>query len=348
MIFNFSPLALGALILSATPLTKAAIAPSDIPADTPVSQLIATANAKLAAGEAHDALTYFDVAVSRDPKNYLTIFKRGATYLSLGRNAAAQQDFDRVLSIKPNFEGALLQRAKIKSRNAEWDAARKDYAAAGKTGGEEMAQLDEAEGAATLAKEAASKKDWEGCVSNAGVAILVAGTALDIRKLRAQCRFERGEIMEGISDLQHVLQISSGSVQPHLEISAMSFYSLGETEQGLAQIRKCLQSDPDSKVCMKLMKKEKRINKTLAKVNQLIEKRKLINAIQLLIPHGEDPGLIKEVEDDTVDLKMEGLIYPTAQDGLMHKLMEMPCDLYMDVSRWLSLISIYSLLTTYR
>ena len=114
MILRGSLLALGALCLSASHLA-AALSASDIPADTPVSQLISTTNVNLAQGKAQDALTYFDVAIAKDPKNYLTIFKRGATYLSLGRNVQAGRDFDQVLVLKPGFEGALMQRAKLLS-----------------------------------------------------------------------------------------------------------------------------------------------------------------------------------------------------------------------------------------
>ena len=131
MKFGLSSLALGALCLSSVPCALA-LSPADIDKDTPVSQLIATANANLAQGRAQDALTYFDAAISKDPSNYLTLFKRGATYLSLGKNQQASRDFDQVLTLKPGFEGALTQRAKIRSRNADWKAAKADYVAAGK------------------------------------------------------------------------------------------------------------------------------------------------------------------------------------------------------------------------
>jgi DnaJ family protein C protein 3 len=126
MIVHLSVWALAATILSSNSLVLALRA-SDIPPDTPISSLLASANAHLAKGETNDALTYYDVAISRDPNNYLTYFKRGATYLSLGRTVQATHDFDKVLEIKPGFEGALVQRAKIKAKNGEWDAAKKDF-----------------------------------------------------------------------------------------------------------------------------------------------------------------------------------------------------------------------------
>ena len=78
MIVNLSVLAFAATILSSNSLVLALRA-SDIPSDTPISSLLASANAPLAKGETNDALTYYDVAISRDPSNYLTYFKRGAT-----------------------------------------------------------------------------------------------------------------------------------------------------------------------------------------------------------------------------------------------------------------------------
>ncbi|KAF2007983.1 DnaJ-domain-containing protein [Amniculicola lignicola CBS 123094] len=327
MILRLSSLALG--LLSTTPLATA-LSPADIPLDVPVSQLIRDAGAKLAAGSTQEALTYFDVAITRDPKNYLTFFRRGAAYLSLGRTALAQHDFDKVLQMKPGFEGALVQRAKIKGRRADWAGARKDYEAAGKT--EEIAQLEESQGAAVLAEEAAEKGDWETCVTQASVAILVAGAAYDIRKTRAKCRFEKGEVIEGIGDLQHLLQIDTGDIEPHLQSSAMAFYSLGETDKGMKHVAQCLQSDPDSKKCMKLRRREKNLDKELKKVRQLFEKRQYIGASKLLVPRGEDAGLLQEVKDDFEEYVKEGYIYKNSPQGLYINLVEMTCETYMEMN----------------
>lgn len=327
MILRLSSLALG--LLSAAPLA-CALSASDIPADIPVSQLIKDASVKLATGNTHDALTYFDVAIARDPQNYLTFFRRGAASLSLGRAQQAQHDFDKVLELKPGFEGALVQRAKIRARKADWAAARKDYEAAGKT--EDVAQLEEAEGAAILAQEAAEKGDWDSCISQAGTAIVVAGGAYDIRKTRARCRFEKGEVIEGISDLQHLLQINKGDIEPHLQSSAMAFYSLGEADKGLKHIAQCLQSDPDSKACMKLRRREKNLEKDLKRVRSYFEKRQFATASKLLIDRGaDDPGLLKEVKQDFQDYIDAGYIYKNSPQGLYNDLVEKTCEAYVEM-----------------
>lgn len=329
MITRFTALALS-LGLASAPLVSC-LSPSDIPSDTPIASLVSSAKTNLAQGNANDALTYFDVAVARDPKNYLTIFQRGATYLSLGRNAQAGQDFDRVLSIRPDFEGALVQRAKIKSKNADWSAARKDYEAAGKTGGAEITALEEAEGAARLAVDAEKAGDWDGCISNAGAAIFVAGTALSLRQLRARCRFERGEVLEGTSDLAHVLQIAPESVEPHLQISSMMFYSVGDMEKGLTQIRKCLHSDPENKACSKLYRRERQIEKTMKQVTGFKDKRQYNSAVKLLVPTGEDSGLLADVREEIDAGRNAGHIHKNSPDELYGSLLEMVCELYTEV-----------------
>lgn len=95
-------------------------------ADMPIASLIASAKAARAQGNNAEALDFFDAAAKRDPSDYMTLFQRGATYLSLGRNTQAKADFDGVLRLRPGFEGALKQRAKIYARNAEWTSARED------------------------------------------------------------------------------------------------------------------------------------------------------------------------------------------------------------------------------
>ena len=333
----YPSLSLGLILLASSPFA-ACLSRTDIPQDTPISTLISSANEHLARGQFNDALTYFDVAISQDPKNYLTIFKRGATFLSLGKTAQANQDFDRVLSIKPDFEGALLQRAKIRRKNCDWDGAKRDYVAAsnaGKAGEEsqELSDLDEAATAAQSAATAAENSDWETCVQQAGVAIMTASTCLELRKLRARCRFERGEVLEGVSDLGHVLQIDpQGSLEPHLQMSAMFFYSLAETERGLAQIRKCLHSDPDSKACSRLFRREKNIDKQLGKIRGLIEKRQFAGAVkQLVKTSDENLGLIQEVKDDVKELRGQGYVHEKAPDTLVGVVVELACEAYTEV-----------------
>lgn len=325
MIVNLTVLAFAASILTSNALSTA-----DIPSDTPISALLDTAHAHIIKGEKNDALTYYDVAISRDPQNYLTYFKRGATYLSLGRTSQASQDFDKVLEMKPGFEGALQQRAKIKAKGGEWDAAKKDYIAHGRSQ-DALKELEEAQGAASLATSAEKSGNWEECITQSGVAIMVASRMLSLRKTRAHCRFERSEVQEGMSDLKHVLQMQPGQTEPHMQISSITFYSLADLEPGLEQLRKCLHSDPDSKSCKKLYRRQKTIDKQLAQVNKFFERKQYSSALKILLPSDDDTGLVQDIKDDVKDLRDAKTIPKDAPNYLVNRVVEQVCEAYHEV-----------------
>lgn len=302
--------------------------------EQPIAQLVASAKAARAKGATNDALQYFDAAVKKDSSDYLTRFQRGATYLSAGRHSQAKADFDAVLEIKPDFEGALLQRAKIQARSAEWEAAKKDYRAVGAKAAEDLVQLEEAEGAAYLASEAANNSEWPKCVEQAGIAIMTAAGALSLRRTRARCRFEMGEIEMGISDLQHVLQLAPAHLEPHVHASAMQFYSLGHIEQALTQVKRCLQSDADYKPCKSLFREEKALSKAIKRVDELLESRKFNQASKELTgstPETE-PGLLAEIKTNFAAHREAGHIYATAPSGLYTHHLEKTCEAYLGMN----------------
>ncbi|KAJ5798215.1 uncharacterized protein N7503_007511 [Penicillium pulvis] len=303
-----------------------------IPPDTPLSELITSAKTHLAKGEPRDALAYFDEAISRDPTNYITIFQRGAAYLSIGKNPQASEDFNRVLELKPDFESALLQRSRLRARTAHWKEALQDLERAGKKSSPDYKELEEARDAAGLALTAEQKGDWEACITQAGVAILKANTDLSLRQTRAHCRFERGEVEEGVSDLAHVLQISPALVEPHLQMSAMLFYALGDSERGLTQIRRCLHTDPDSKPCNRLYRREKQLSKLLGKLHSALEAHKWSNAVKLLVSSGDDSGLIEDVKEDVAEAREAGHIHQAASNNLYIFLVEKTCEAYRSMN----------------
>ncbi|KAK4156411.1 hypothetical protein C8A00DRAFT_41092 [Chaetomidium leptoderma] len=329
MLVRLSTLAFAASILS-TPSLVACLSPADIPSDTPVSRLLASAQSHLSKGETGDALVYYDAAINRDPTNYLTFFKRATTYLSLGRTSQATDDFEKVLSLKPGFEGAHVQLGKLKARFGDWDAAKDHYQKTTRT--EELATLEEARGAATLAEAAAKSENWEECLKQADDAILTANRALSLRELRANCAFERGAMERGIGDLQHILQMKPGDTSPHVKISAIQFYALGELQDGMASIRKCLHSDPDSKECKRLLKAEKMVEKMVQKVTKALEKNQHMSAVRQLVPSADGEGLIQEVKDQARTLREDGTIPKTAGNILVARLVEMACQSYYESS----------------
>ncbi|KAF9870392.1 DnaJ domain-containing protein [Colletotrichum karsti] len=330
MYIRLSAWAVAATLLASPAL---AITSDQIPSDTPVSSLLSSAQSHLSKGQTSDALVYYDAAVARDPSNYLTLFKRATTYLSLGRTNQATEDFNKVLSLKPGFEGAHVQLAKIKAKTADWDGAREQYNLANRDASSpEVVALEEAKGAARLAEVAEKNGDWEACVSHAGEAILTANRAISLREMRSRCRFQRGEVEEGMSDLHHVLQMRPGDISPHIKISAITFYGLGDLQNGMTQTRKCLHSDPDSKPCKKLLKQQKAIDKTLTRVTKAFDKTQPMTGVKLLIDSVDDTGLITDIKTQVEELRADGIIPAAAQSALYIKVVEMACQGYYDMN----------------
>lgn len=264
--------------------------------------------------------------------------------MSLGKDAQAVDDFNRVLELKPDFDGALLQRSRIKARTADWNGAKDDLVKAGKgKSSPDYIELDEAQAAEKAAHQAESKSDWETCVSQASVAIMKANGALSLRRLRTHCRLEKGDIQEALGDLAHILQLSPGSVEPHLQISSTLFYAFGDTERAIAQIRKCLHSDPDSKSCSRLFRKEKQLVKNLDRLKEFMEKRKISNAINLLVGTADESGMISDVQEEVKEAREAGHIHPNAPDELYTSLIETACEAYRAVSYNSELSLIYLL-----
>lgn len=325
-------LSLGAItaFLACVPAALASKSPTFSP-DTPVSSLVASAKTHLSSGSPRDALVYLDAAISREPTNYLTVFQRGAAYLSLGRRSQAQDDFDRVLTLKPDFESALLQRARLRSNTADWLGAFNDLEKAGKKDSPEYKEFQRAKDAGVRALDAEKKGAWESCISEASTAITKASASLILRQSRAHCRFEQGQIEEGISDLVHTLQISPGLIEPHLQVSSMLFYTLGDSDRGLSQIRKCLHSDPDSKPCNKLYRREKQVGKQLRKMQDALAARKFNNALNVLVGIDGQPGLIDDVREDLDHARESGHILSDSQGILYTFLVEYACETYNKV-----------------
>lgn len=331
-------LSLPNLFVTAALISAGAVLSQDIPSDVPVSILLTSAQEHLTKGETSEALAYFDAAIARDPTNYLSFFKRATTYLSLGRANLATEDFNKVLSLKPGFAGAHVQLAKIKAKSADWDGAKAEYVAAGEgSDSPDILSLAAAEESMRLAFAAEKEGQWEECVNNAGDAIVIASKFVPLREARSHCRFERGELEEGMGDLRHVLQMRPGNTTPHLVISAVSFYNLGDLDAGVGQIRKCLQSDPDSKVCKKLHKQQKAITKTFTKANNQLNKGQFTTASRELVGTEEGPGLLQTVQEQVDELRQEGRIPAKGRVLLYEQLVEMVCQAYVEVS-WLNVL----------
>ncbi|PHH67626.1 hypothetical protein CDD82_1266 [Ophiocordyceps australis] len=319
---------ISSLALTASILVSASV---DIPTDLPLADLLSTAQSHLAKRQTTEALAYYDAAILRQPNNYLTLFKRATTYLSLGRDSQATDDLTSVLALKPGFEGAYVQLAKIKARSADWPAAKSAYRSAGKgTSSSELTELVRAEEAASLAEAAKEAGRWDDCIDHSAGAIAVASKSVGLRQVRAYCRLQRGHVEEALSDLKHVVHLRPGDTNPHVLISAIAFYGLGDMEAGLSQTRKCLHSDPDSKICNRLYKQQKFIHKKYLKAEGQLENGQPATAGRTLVGSQDQPGLIVQVREQVEQLRQSGKLPAKIEAMLSTKSVEMVCQAYSE------------------
>ncbi len=206
-----------------------------------------------------------------------------------------------------------MQLGRIKQRTADWDAAHDHYLRAGKAADSspELIELEEARTAAgpggggprrrACGRSASRRRRRPSCWPTAH---------RSCASCAPHCRFERGEVEEGMGDLQHLLNMRPGDTRPHVRISAVSFYGLADLEKAMAQLRKCLHSDPESKVCKALLRQEKAVEKTLAKVDKAFAKSQPSTGTKYLVQSADDEGLIHDVKEQVKSLREDGTIPP--------------------------------------
>jgi DnaJ family protein C protein 3 len=64
--------------------------------------------------------------IAQDPSDYLSYYKRATAFLSLGRTNSAIDDFTTLLELRPGFDRALLQRAKLYAGDGDFTLAKQD------------------------------------------------------------------------------------------------------------------------------------------------------------------------------------------------------------------------------
>lgn len=137
-------------------------------------------------------------------------------------------------------------------------------------------------------------------------------------------------IMTAIGDWTHVTQISPAALDPHLKIANLLYYSLNDYDRSVAQLRKCLHFDPESKPCKKAFKRIKQLNKDVTKAKTSKEKKQFITAARILVGTSEDVGVIAEINEEVKSLTAEGLYNDNCPRNLMAELKEIVCESYAE------------------
>jgi DnaJ family protein C protein 3 len=173
--------------------------------------LINRANVLLSTGQFNEAVRIYSEAIDQSPADYLLYYKRATALFSLSRHASALDDFDKVLSLTSgSFDNAYLMKARIQTRDGNFQAAREALTmyvqAKGKTRAwEDASELDkdieEGERVETKMEQERAAQLWNACVESASAALRVASHSIDIRSVRAECALASGDVESAVGDL---------------------------------------------------------------------------------------------------------------------------------------------------
>lgn len=130
----------------------------------------------------------------------------------------------------------------------------------------------------------------------------------------------------------YVAQLNPSSLDAHIQIAALLYFATNDYERAVAQLRKCLHSDPDSKPCSKSFRRIKSLNKSIATVNTFRGKRQFNSAAKLLVGVGDEEGIIDEVKEEIQAYKEAGFINDVCPQDLLASLLEITCEAYTEMN----------------
>ncbi|KAE8265395.1 hypothetical protein A4X09_0g6658 [Tilletia walkeri] len=303
---------------------------------TPLSHAehLAAANAALASGRLNEALTAYDAAIHADPSHWLTYYRRATALLSVGRSSAALDDFDTLLKLNPSFSKARLEKARVLAKDGQLDEAQSELkhffklAKGGSGSSSSSVQKDEA--AATKLQESIKKsldslkkvrasslkvenaikagKDVstdkvlaeaaKECVEAATSVLEVAPRLLAARQRRADCALWSGDLESAMGDWTRIAALAP-STELYLRLASLSFYIVPESRDAAnLQLKSCLNGDPDNKLCARMHKKLRNMDKSLKKARNFADAgswRPVLSALKG--PKVGGPTLLQEVEE---------------------------------------------------
>ncbi|KAF0388479.1 TPR-like protein [Gigaspora margarita] len=278
-----------------------------------------------------EAVKSYASAINQNPNDYLYYFKRALTYLALERSSSALQDFTTILGLKPDFDKALLQRAKIYIKEGSLTEAKSDlqkYLQKNEQdveGQKSLISINSAEKYISTAEEAINSENYDACVENMFNAIKISPHSPRLRLTRAQCHLSKGEVEEGVRDLSSASQLIPEDPALSMRLCLLNYFSLYNPKQALQSLKQCLHYDPENKECKTLHRFIKKIEKEVERVNNDIEGHRWKLAINKLL-EPSTKGLINDVEEELQNLN-EG----RQRNELLVKLYGWTCKAYKEL-----------------
>jgi len=222
----------------------------------------------LARGSYSDALTHFHAAVDADPSNYMSYYKRATVYMALSRSKPALADFDKILSLKPDFLKARQQRGGLFLKMGRLDDAHIDLEnvvrkePTNEEANRLYSMINMLKEQVEEARDAINWNNWEHAIQLLTELLEHIPWDPSIREMRADAYLGTGNIPHAMSDIRSVTKLTLDNTAGFYKLANLH-YQLGEADESLKEIRECLKLDPDHKDCYPLYKKLKKVAKFL-------------------------------------------------------------------------------------
>ncbi|CAI9590761.1 unnamed protein product [Staurois parvus] len=239
----------------------------------------------LAAGQLAEALSHYHSAVDGDPKNYLTYYKRATVYLAMGKFKSALPDLSKAIDLKPDFLAARLQRGNILLKQGDTQDAEEDFRAvllSSPTNEEAKNQLDRVREVQERREEAWAaydREDYGEAISLLEKVIEFSPWDPSVRELRSECYLRIGDLNKAIQDLKPTTKLRNDNRAAFLKLSRL-YYTMGEHEESLSQVRECLKLDQDDKDCFSHYKQVKKLSRQLESAEELIRDQRYEAAVE--------------------------------------------------------------------
>lgn len=140
------------------------------------------------------------------------------------------------------------------------------------------------------------------CVESSTLAINLATNSEELRLMRADCQLGLKEYDSTVGDLSRAATLSP-DLSPHLLIrlslisSLFLDHGLEIPTDSLVSLKRCLSSDPESKVCRKALKSLKKLEKELNKLRNWLESSRFGEVVLMIKGSGGKDGLIANLEN---------------------------------------------------
>ncbi|WAR28906.1 DNJC3-like protein [Mya arenaria] len=201
----------------------------------------------LSKGNLLEALSHFDIAVDKDPSNYLTYFRRataltqrGSVYLKQGHLDKASRDFEEIVHYDPNNAEAVGYLHQIAPLGEEIQHAKILY----------------------------NNHDFQGAIILLSKAIDLCPWDPELREIRAECYIAQGDLFKAVGDIRPTTKLRNDNTPAFFKLANL-YYEMGDADESLSQIRECLKLDPDHKECFPFYKKVKKLAKQLKEAQDL-------------------------------------------------------------------------------